>query len=573
MSPEGTSDSRRAIGLGSQNWFWAAVAAITTGGALLRIAYQSGRSFSGDEIGTLRLLDEPYLHLLSTFRTWLSMNFFLAAEKFIVEVLGSREWTLVALPLAAGIATIPLAALLGRRLYGPLPGLASTALVAIHPELVQRSVQIRSYSLLVFLTLLCVLAFERWLASPSCRRGSAFAIATTALILSHPNGAYPIAALLLFAVGRVAREGLRGAQPLQALRASSSILLPTAAALALVALAYWPIYPEMRDVGRRFRSTPPTSIDYLAESWPTWFGSGVWSWPTLALCLLGCWRLLESRNRSRYLLLVIAIGPIMMSLQGLDHYPWAMTRFLLYTLPILLMLAVVGLDWSIETSNRFRSPKGRVGPLRPQAMALAIGCLLLALTWMPGLASAFSHKTEYPWRNLRALVSELEGPTRVIGLHFIDNLQMDVRPEGYGYATSRVFQLRPTRTPEPAANTVLVARDIELDCVGARRLGKIGYVILRENSEQETFRRAHQCLLETVRGEWQTAAQYVDLYDTLLIMERRLGMDENSSRYIELREVSRSFDRRYLEHPPRMREERARRVSDRWRQTTEAGVP
>lgn len=533
-------------------------------GALLRAAYQAGRSFVGDEIGTLRLIEEPYLELLSSFRTWLTMNYFLAAEKFIVDLFGDSYWGLVALPLVAGVATIPLAALLARRFLGPAPALACGVLLAIHPELVEYSVQIRSYSLFICLTLVSLLAFERWLDGPSWRRGALFATATGALLLSHPNGAYPTAGVLALILIRAWTRRRAGEALFATLRGSASILLPSAVTLAAIFVAYLPILPEMQQVGWIFRSTPPTSLAYLADSWAILFGSGFWSWPTLFLFTLGAWNALRRELPDRRLLLVVIAGPTLMSLQGMAIYPWAMTRYLIYSLPLLILFVVAGMG-ELARFPTDGTGKGQHLPPRRLHRVLALGCLVLAASWSPRLLEAFEQKSNYPWRDLKATLADLPGPVRVVGLNFIDALHMDPRPEGHPLTVKRLGQLRPKSGASPAPTTVLVGRAIDFSCAGAARAGRIGYVVLEEApSERAVTQQAYDCLLGTVQDEWPVAAEYFDVYESLFRLHRRLGMDGDVQRYVELREASRMLQQAQIERPPRILKHQATGVSKRW---------
>ena len=62
--------------------------ALVVAGAALRIAYQWGRPFTGDEIGTLKFLEEDYGVLLSQFGSWLTMNVYLAGLKALASEIG-----------------------------------------------------------------------------------------------------------------------------------------------------------------------------------------------------------------------------------------------------------------------------------------------------------------------------------------------------------------------------------------------------------------------------------------------------------------------------------------------------
>ena len=144
---------------------------LTFAGLLLRLLYAWGRSYLGDEVGTLILTDYSIFHLMTHFRVWLTMNAFIAAEKVVRSVLGSGPLSLGLLPLAFGTATIPLTALLALRLTTSRTAVVSAALVAFNPWHVMHSATIRSYSVLACLSVLTILLFLRWYSEKTARNG------------------------------------------------------------------------------------------------------------------------------------------------------------------------------------------------------------------------------------------------------------------------------------------------------------------------------------------------------------------------------------------------------------------
>lgn len=86
-------------------WYLLGIAII---GALIRIALCYDKPFLGDEVGTLIYIKKDIPFLLSHFATWLTMNYFLVAEKLVSGLLGENALGLELIPLSAGIMTIPL---------------------------------------------------------------------------------------------------------------------------------------------------------------------------------------------------------------------------------------------------------------------------------------------------------------------------------------------------------------------------------------------------------------------------------------------------------------------------------
>lgn len=161
--------------LSRPEWIWLAV--ITLLGMAIRIVYQIDRPFIADEIGTLKHIEMGYGYLLTHHETWLTMNFFLMAEKFLADLFGPTPAALTALPLLFGVAAIPLAALVARRFMEPAPCLAAALLTALNPYLIAQSLNIRSYSMLVTLSLAAILLFLHWQENPDWRSGARFALA------------------------------------------------------------------------------------------------------------------------------------------------------------------------------------------------------------------------------------------------------------------------------------------------------------------------------------------------------------------------------------------------------------
>ena len=101
-------------------------------------------------------------YLLTHFSGWLTMNYFILAEKGVARLTGTEGWPLECLPLLGGIAAIPLTAGLARRLGGTRLALTAAALAAFNPYLVRFSPVLRAYAPLAALAVLAVDLFFRW---------------------------------------------------------------------------------------------------------------------------------------------------------------------------------------------------------------------------------------------------------------------------------------------------------------------------------------------------------------------------------------------------------------------------
>src|SRR5215475_14622104 len=65
---------------------------------VLIAAFQHGRVFWGDEIGTLRCLKRSPTYILTHFQVWLTMNYFILVEKGVAWLCGAADWRLTLLP-------------------------------------------------------------------------------------------------------------------------------------------------------------------------------------------------------------------------------------------------------------------------------------------------------------------------------------------------------------------------------------------------------------------------------------------------------------------------------------------
>src|SRR6266481_2357466 len=105
--------------------------------SILFVALQHGRVFLGDEIGTLRYLKQTPTYILTHFRPWLTMNYFILCEKGVASLCGATDWRLTLLPIGAAIAVIPLTASLALKLTGSTrTALLAASLAAFNPYLV-----------------------------------------------------------------------------------------------------------------------------------------------------------------------------------------------------------------------------------------------------------------------------------------------------------------------------------------------------------------------------------------------------------------------------------------------------
>jgi predicted membrane-bound mannosyltransferase len=127
--------------------FWI-VAGLTLLAAGLRLATLGAQSFHHDEVVTAsRVLRGSFWHAMDAvgFSESAPPLYYALAWAW-AQVAGLDEFGLRSLSAVAGIATVPVAYLLGLELRGRRAGIAAAALVAVNPMLVWYSQEARGYA-------------------------------------------------------------------------------------------------------------------------------------------------------------------------------------------------------------------------------------------------------------------------------------------------------------------------------------------------------------------------------------------------------------------------------------------
>ena len=364
-----------------------ALAAISLCTLALCAALQYDRAFFGDEIGTLRFLKKSPGFILTHFGTHLSMNYFILAEKGVAWLCGAADWRLTLLPLAAAVSIIPLTASLALKFTGSTrTALIAACLAAFNPYLLMWGPMIRAYSLLVAFSLLAINEFFHWYRQRDWWSGTRCAGVVLLLLVTHLNGVYTVAFLMLLLLVETVSVGWSGGRKF--LWESKTLWIPLAGAAVVVGAAYWRLLPDIAKVNREWGTdTPPTSMGYLPQVFTTYMGAGYAAFLSALLLLAGSW---SAAREKRALLVVsgaIILGPVLMSLQGVSVQTWAYARYLIFSLPLLLILMSEGIDWLAKHV-----------PMRKGAAVAAWGLTaMIVLCWTPYVHSQFVVKKQWPY--------------------------------------------------------------------------------------------------------------------------------------------------------------------------------
>lgn len=187
--------------------FWI-VAGLTILAAALRFATIGMQSYHHDEIVTAsRVLRDGFWHAMDAvgFSESAPPLYYAIAWAW-TQLTGTGEVGLRSVSAIAGIATVPVAYLLGAELGSRRAGIFAAALVAVNPMLLWYSQEARGYALFVLLTAISLLYFVRALDRGRRRDSLGWGIASALALATHYFAAFPIAAEALWLLRRRGRQ-------------------------------------------------------------------------------------------------------------------------------------------------------------------------------------------------------------------------------------------------------------------------------------------------------------------------------------------------------------------------------
>jgi len=169
------------------------VAGLVALAGVLRFATIDVQSYWYDEALTATLLRAPFGHMISELpRAELTPPLYYVLAWVWTRAFGSFEIGLRSFSAVAGVATIPVAYLVGRDLVGRRVGITLAALTACNPLLVWYSQEARPYALWVLLAALSFLFFVRSLRRRTERDLWLWSLASTLAVLTHYFAAFSV---------------------------------------------------------------------------------------------------------------------------------------------------------------------------------------------------------------------------------------------------------------------------------------------------------------------------------------------------------------------------------------------
>ncbi|HEX4670574.1 MAG TPA: glycosyltransferase family 39 protein [Solirubrobacterales bacterium] len=191
--------------------FWI-VAGLTVLAAVLRFATLGVQAYHHDEIVTAsRILRGGFGHAMDAVGFSESAPPLYYALAWIwTQLTGTGEFGLRSLSALAGVATVPVAYLIGLELRGRRTGLMAAALVAVNPMLLWYSQEARAYALLALLCAVSLLYCVRALRRGRRRDFVLWGIASGLALATHYFAGFAIAAEVILLLHRRGRESLAG---------------------------------------------------------------------------------------------------------------------------------------------------------------------------------------------------------------------------------------------------------------------------------------------------------------------------------------------------------------------------
>ncbi|HEU4599775.1 MAG TPA: glycosyltransferase family 39 protein [Solirubrobacterales bacterium] len=325
--------------------FWI-VAGLTAVAALLRFATLGVQSYHHDEIVTAcRVLRDGFGHAMDAVGFSESAPPLYYALAWVwTQVWGTGEWGLRSLSALAGVATVPVAYLIGRELHGRRAGLLTAALVAVNPMLLWYSQEARAYALLTLFCAVALLYCVRALRYGRRRDFALWGLASALALGTHYFAVFPLVAEIAVLWRRRGRETLGG---LWIIALACALLAPLAIHQMSFGHAEW---IGKFSLGHRLWETAATFVsgetgDIIAQPERPEF-----AFVPLALCL-GAFALLArrgGREERRAASLPLTVGlvsvgiPLLLALVSTSK-DYILARNLLPALVPLLAVVAIGL--------------------------------------------------------------------------------------------------------------------------------------------------------------------------------------------------------------------------------------
>ena len=369
-----------------------ALALLVALGALLRFGRIGHQSFWLDEAYTVALMKRGFGQMLSTIpHSESTPPLYYVLAWLWSRVFGTGAAGLRSLSALFGVATIPVAYAAARRLFDVRVGLVAALLVTVNPYFVWYSQEARSYSLLVFVAALSLLAFAHALRERTPRAYLLWSAVAAVALLTHYFATFllvPEAVYLLYAT-RSRWMLVALAPPL----ACTAALVPLVVAQRRTAHAQW---IGNIALGRRLSDLPKKFVTgELGLPLPV-LGAAAGAIIVGAL-VWALWRADTPTRRTTALMLALALAvaaiPLVLAAAGAD-----------YVIGRNLIVLYVPLA--------FATAAGFAIAGRPGAAGLAVVCAVALV--VNGYVAYDSKVERDDWRGVAAVLGPVAGPRAIV---------------------------------------------------------------------------------------------------------------------------------------------------------------
>jgi mannosyltransferase len=207
------------------------VVALVALAALLRLATLGQQSYWYDEAVTVHLVHDSFVGMLHRIpQTESTPPLYYVVAWIWARIAGTSEVGLRSLSALAGIATVPLLYLAGRRLAGQVAGLIAAGLATVSPFLIWYAQEARAYALVLLVCAASLLLYLRARERPTTGRLAAWAGVSAVAVATHYFAVFVVVAEMAILLA-----DLRYRARIRAVAASAGVAL-VVAALAPLAL-------------------------------------------------------------------------------------------------------------------------------------------------------------------------------------------------------------------------------------------------------------------------------------------------------------------------------------------------
>jgi hypothetical protein len=255
------------------------------------------------------------------------------------------------------------------------------------------------------------------------------------------------------------------------------------------------------------------------------------------LLLAGCCSAAREKRALLLLCGAIILGPILMSLQGVSVYAWTYSRYLIFSLPLLLILMAEGIEW-LARHVRMR---------RGSAVAAWGLTAIILLCWTPYVYAQFLAKKQWPYaRVAKFLHAQMQKSDVIVAgwdirftlAQFFDH------PEDHTMLPDKYVSKVATQLDAPVLGRVFYVTDVTgLGVLNGRkasiqRFGGLEVTTYSGDTARALLQEWREDLLRRTAG--RVVAPFQGDYQLLALIEERLPSGQSADHWRLLAEGCRA---------------------------------